>query len=335
MKSACASPLKSSLVLFDTCGQQLLDSALGVAVMLFVVNTSCADNVATAVMHWADDTASYLNDLLHWLMGAPAGLKLNAQLTEYMGHFFIYHVYLWSGYLSVLRPVLGWVIWTAAVFGMLGISTQLCFMQDIVSMLTLHIYCFYVYAARLYSLQAYALSSFWRLFRGKKWNVLRLRVDSALYNIDQLCIGTLLFTVLLFLLPTTLLYYFVFMTLRLVVLSFHGLLTIAIESLNNIPVATFILRVFKSKSVAGDLLFAVVQGQENIEKDKCLKLSLQTTQLPMKTLYQAAVIHLKIEPENPEQNKYSWAELLQKLVSGHLVYPWVNPYDRDNKEKLS
>lgn len=39
--------------------------------------------------------------------------------------------------------------------------------------------------------------------------------------------------------------------LRLVVLSFHGLLTIAIESLNNIPVATFILRVFKSKSVAG------------------------------------------------------------------------------------
>ena len=30
-------------------------------------------------------------------MGVPAGLKLNAQLTEYMGQFFLYHVYLWSG----------------------------------------------------------------------------------------------------------------------------------------------------------------------------------------------------------------------------------------------
>ena len=52
------------------------------------------------------------------------------------------------GYLSVLRPALGWVIWTAAGFGTLGLSTQLCLIQDIISMLTLHIYCFYVYAAR-------------------------------------------------------------------------------------------------------------------------------------------------------------------------------------------
>ncbi len=56
----------------------------------------------------------------------------------------------------------------------------------------------------------YALASLWRLFRGKKWNVLRQRVDSASYDVDQLFIGTLLFTVLLFLLPTTALYYIVF-----------------------------------------------------------------------------------------------------------------------------
>ena len=63
---------------------------------------------------------------------------------------------------------------------------------------------------RLYRLQIYALASLWRLFRGKKWNVLRMRVDSASYDVDQLFIGTLIFTVLLFLLPTTLLYYVVF-----------------------------------------------------------------------------------------------------------------------------
>lgn len=29
------------------------------------------------------------------------------------------------------------------------------------------------------------LSSLWRLFRGKKWNVLRQRVDSCSYDLDQ------------------------------------------------------------------------------------------------------------------------------------------------------
>jgi len=68
---------------------------------------------------------------------------------------------------------------------------------------------------RLYRLQVYALGSLWRLFRGKKWNVLRGRVDSAVYDADQLFVGTLMFTVLLFLLPTTLLYYVVFTLVRL------------------------------------------------------------------------------------------------------------------------
>ena len=54
------------------------------------------------------------------------------------------------------------------------------------------------------------MRSLWRLFRGKKWNVLRSRVDSAVYSTDQLFVGTLFFTVLLFLLPTTALYYAVF-----------------------------------------------------------------------------------------------------------------------------
>lgn len=40
--------------------------------------------------------------------------------------------------------------------------------------------------------------------------MLRKRVDSAVYNVDQLFLGTLLFTVLLFLLPTTALFYAVF-----------------------------------------------------------------------------------------------------------------------------
>lgn len=40
-------------------------------------------------------------------------------------------------------------------------------------------------SVRLYCLKIYGLSSLWRLFRGKKWNVLRQRVDSCSYDVDQ------------------------------------------------------------------------------------------------------------------------------------------------------
>ena len=64
--------------------------------------------------------------------------------------------------------------------------------------------------------------SFWRLFRGKKWNPLRKRVDTLSHSPDvvnhRFFIGTLLFTILLFLLPTTALYYAIFALLRIATL---------------------------------------------------------------------------------------------------------------------
>jgi hypothetical protein len=44
------------------------------------------------------------------------------------------------------------------------------------------------------------------LTSGKKWNVLRQRTDSYAYDVDQLFLGTLLFTVSAFLLPTVVTY---------------------------------------------------------------------------------------------------------------------------------
>lgn len=63
---------------------------------------------------------------------------------------------------------------------------------------------------RLYSLQVSGLVALWRLFLGRKHNPLRGRVDSCQYSPDQLFVGTLAFTILLFLFPTTFMYYIVF-----------------------------------------------------------------------------------------------------------------------------
>ena len=47
---------------------------------------------------------SQLQSLLHWMMGAPAGLKLNTPLTTALGSFFLYHVQLWGALVTMVTP---------------------------------------------------------------------------------------------------------------------------------------------------------------------------------------------------------------------------------------
>lgn len=51
-------------------------------------------------------------------------------------------------------------------------------------------------------------------FSGKRYNVLRNRVDSWEYDMDQLLFGTILFTLLAFLFPAVLVYYALFAIVR-------------------------------------------------------------------------------------------------------------------------
>jgi len=159
----------------------------------------------------------WLQALIEWLMGNPAGLKLNRPLNETLGKFFLYHIYLWRTYITFVYPLLNYVAAMLRFSWILGLTFQLAFLSDLLSLLTIHIYCFHVYAARLYQLQINALMSLWRLFRGKKYNPLRNRVDTAECDTQQLFLGTLIFTVLIFLLPTVLVYYVVFSVLRLLI----------------------------------------------------------------------------------------------------------------------
>lgn len=172
-----------------------------------------------AAAAWVDAAVrSSIGHLIEgWLMvGAPAGLKLNPVLTRSLGRFFLYHIHLWRTFLRMvaMSPALlsGWVSllhlcrWT-------GICFQVCVVRDTFNVATFHVHCFYAYARRIFLSQFCALRSLWRLFRGLKFNPLRRRVDSAFHDHDPgllLFVGTVAFTILLFLFPTILVYFAVF-----------------------------------------------------------------------------------------------------------------------------
>ena len=151
-------------------------------------------------------------------MGAPAGLKLNSVLSMCLGKFFLYHIHLWVTFLHVTTPHVSHFLthYCLEVLSKLGLCMQVCVVQDAFNLITFHVHCFYAYARRLFVSQSKGLMSLWRLFRGKKYNPLRDRVDTSSSNGDQLFLGTLAFTILLFLYPTTLMYFTVFKALEFI-----------------------------------------------------------------------------------------------------------------------
>ncbi|XP_030728168.1 phosphatidylinositol N-acetylglucosaminyltransferase subunit Q isoform X2 [Globicephala melas] len=276
--------------------------------------------LADALIPVADHVAEELQHLLQWLMGAPAGLKMNRALDQVLGRFFLYHIHLWISYIHLMSPFIERILWHVGLSACLGLTVALSILSDIIALLTFHIYCFYVYGARLYCLKIHGLSSLWRLFRGKKWNVLRQRVDSCSYDLDQLFIGTLLFTILVFLLPTTALYYLVFTLLRLLVVAVQGLIHLLVDLINSLPLYSLGLRLCRPYRLAAGVKFRVLEH----ETGRPLRLLMQINPLPY-----SRVVHTYRLPTCGCHPKHSWGSLCRKLFFGELIYPWRQ---RGNKQ---
>lgn len=178
-------------------------------------------------------------------LGWPAGLKLNSNLDAFLGELYIWLLHVWTGLWGKLidwvllfiveswhrvaawifpllilfvsqgvvvafRPHMLHLVYFLGVSGFFGASITLSLMIDLLQFFTFHLYVFYNVSAKMYKWQLTVLLSLFNLFRGKKFNVLRNRLDSCDYDLDQLLLGTILFTLLFFLMPTTMIYYFFF-----------------------------------------------------------------------------------------------------------------------------
>ncbi|KAL0992583.1 hypothetical protein UPYG_G00095320 [Umbra pygmaea] len=292
----------------------LLDVSLGMLLIFWLYRENRIGKLANTLLPAADRVAQELEELLQWLMGAPAGLKMNRALDQVLGRFFLYHIHLWISYIHLMSPFIEMILWYVGLSACLGLTFALSLLSDITALLTFHIYCFYVYGARLYCLKVYGLTSLWRLFRGKKWNVLRQRVDSCSYDMDQLFIGTLLFTrILLFLLPTTALYYLVFTLLRMVVVMFQGVLHLSVDFINSFPLFAIGLRLFRSYTLAEGVKFRVLCEEPGTP----LHLMMDINPLKMSNVIQTyRTTTYSCYPKD------SWLALCKKLFLGELIYPW-------------
>jgi len=196
-----------------------LDIILGWLIFNYISKWLGLDNVVIPekVFTWMEIIIRNLKSLIVWMMENPAGLKLNSVLSQALGNFFLYHIHLWMTYVMLVVPLLTPYLTKILNLVMFtSLSLQISIISDLIRILTIHIHCFYAYARRLALSQYKGLLALWRLFLGKKYNPLRDRVDSADNNVEQLFLGTIIFTILLFLMPTTVTFFSVFLALKLV-----------------------------------------------------------------------------------------------------------------------
>lgn len=178
-----------------------------------------------------------------WLMGVPAGFKLNTELAGLFGKISLDAIQTFSTLWFFMSALLHYFVRVLALSGILfGLTIPAAICIDMLKIVTLHVVTLHWLICFVYSQQIQALASLWRLFRGRKWNPLRQRLDSYDdYSVEQHVVGSLFFTPLLLLLPTTSVFYIFFTLLSTSLTLICFTIEITISVLHATPYAEILL----------------------------------------------------------------------------------------------
>ena len=104
----------------------------------------------------------------------------------------------------------------------------------------------------------------WFFGRGRKWNPLRQRLDSYDYTVKQHVVGSLLFTPLLLLLPTTSVFYIFFSIVNTTISLICILIEVAISVIHATPYIKIFLWLARRRRFPSGIWFEIVSCQHNL-----------------------------------------------------------------------
>ncbi|TQN68659.1 N-acetylglucosaminyl-phosphatidylinositol biosynthetic protein gpi1, partial [Colletotrichum shisoi] len=296
------------------------DVIIGIALGSYIIDN--AEWAASAISGLLKVyTVEALQRSITWLMDCPGGLKLNKDLASFLGDLFLWVIDYWSNCIATLEPVLPHVIWFIGFSSFAGASMPIAMFSDLLSGLTVHIYSFYLASARIYHWQLTILISLFHLFRGKKHNVLRNRIDSCDYDLDQLLVGTILFTLLFFLLTTVVVFYLNFAVARMVIISLKAVFDTLLSCLNHFPLFALMLRVKDPRRLPGGIRFELRDTHD-------YRLSNTSNEPPTSVIYLKsipltfrAMFHQYFQMGNRIRKHYLSPQVLLCLLTGQFVPP--------------
>ncbi|RYP43615.1 hypothetical protein DL770_011557 [Monosporascus sp. CRB-9-2] len=303
------------------------DVIIGIALGSYIIENAhwVAEQISVLLGKY---TVSALQSGIEWLMGWPAGLKLNSELALFLGDLFLWVIDYWSSCIDTLKPLLPHIVWFVGFSSFAGASMPIAMFSDLLSALTLHIYSFYLASARIFHWQLTILLSLFQLFRGKKYNVLRNRVDSCDYDLDQLLVGTILFTLLFFLLPTVVVFYLNFALARMAIISLKAVFDTMLSCLNHFPLFALMLRVKDPRRLPGGIRFELRDTQDRLSVNTVPSSNSASSRPPTSVIFLkpipltfTAMFHQYFQMGQRIRKHYLSPKVLFCLVTGRLVPP--------------
>ncbi|KZV88868.1 Gpi1-domain-containing protein [Exidia glandulosa HHB12029] len=242
-------------VSFWNCVWLLLnDCILGYAVGNFLMeNHVWIGSAIGAAVQWTAHEC--IAESLAWLDSWPVGLKLNTELSSFFHIAFLAITRIFSSAALAATPFFPSLVFLLGAIGSCSLSLLLALFTDLLTVLSLNITLSYLAAAAILRFEWYAAYALFTLFRGKRKNVLRGRVDSWEYDIDQLILGTVLFTLVAFLMPTVLVYYAFFASLRFLILLAYAGIEVLMACVNYFPLFALMLRIKDPARLPGGICF--------------------------------------------------------------------------------
>ncbi|PIA40848.1 hypothetical protein AQUCO_02400120v1 [Aquilegia coerulea] len=236
-----------------------LGNAIGFALLIHI------DSICPWLLNLIHDiTNNWLRSGCVWLMGVPAGFKLNTELAGILGMVSLNAIQIWSTLLIYMGFLFRYIIKGLALSGILsGLTVPAALIIDMIMLTTLHVSTLHWLISLLYSHQIKSLAALWRLFRGRKWNPLRQRFDSYDYTVKQHVIGSLLFTPLLLLLPTTSVFYIFFTILNTTISFICILIEVTISLLHATPYHEIFLWVVRPGRFPSGIWFDISSSQSS------------------------------------------------------------------------
>lgn len=116
-------------------------------------------------------------------MGLPGGFKPNHNLSQFIGCAILDMIYTWNYVTTGLNQMQVHILWYAASTGLLGLTTMISLVHDIFFMCSFHIFMPYTVVAYIYKNILKMLGTLFNLFNGKKFNIMRNRVDANDFSI--------------------------------------------------------------------------------------------------------------------------------------------------------
>jgi phosphatidylinositol glycan class Q protein len=116
-------------------------------------------------------------------MNLPAGFKPNPNLDNFMGNFMLDIVSVWNYVTTELTYIQFILTKSIAMSGFLGLSVLLAVVHDYLFLASFHIFIMYSVFSAFYTFILQMTGTLFRVFNGKKYNVLRKRDDSNNFQI--------------------------------------------------------------------------------------------------------------------------------------------------------